>query len=195
MNIITPALDLENWKVDMRTGCATMLNAMHTCDTSQWVDRSKSVEQLVQWWVNIPPYDPDVEPESLIQRKDLTDFQAEVIGIAAMRRILNPDYFWNFDEKENARIWLSGERPKIAKHILDFDTNNVQWWYQCLFEHRPPEHADITEYLITSAHPNHHFSTLSNTIDMPLHELLRMLLPAAQSSTRHYDPLNLPDMW
>ena len=81
------SLDLEHWHRDIETGPRPVFQAMDQANNShEWQDREKSVRELIAWWKKVSSYDPDMEPEGLLQHAD-NALSKEVLGIAAAHRV------------------------------------------------------------------------------------------------------------
>ena len=174
-SIVTPKLNLEHWSADTDTGPLTVLNAMQAeSGSEQWADRKKDVASLVAWWEKVSSYDPDMEPEGLIRRDDLSPLSKEVLGIAAVHRVRPRGLSWDVPNAKETKGWLSSSQAKTMRQALEMN-NSGPWWNRCLFEGTTERYVPRIEALASALMADHPFVHMANTLNTPLHELLTML--------------------
>lgn len=173
--IVTPKLDIEHWPANKDTGPMTMLNAMQAeTNSANWSDRTKSISTLVAWWASVPSYDPDMEPEGLIRRQDLSPLSKEVLGIAAVHRVRPRGLNWDIPNKAATSQWLDSSQAKTMRQALEIE-NAGSWWNRCLFEGSEDRYHARTEHLVSALMADHPFVHMANSLNMPLHQLLPMM--------------------
>lgn len=191
--IITPVLDIEHWSVSNDTGPLTMFNAMQNATkSSEWTDRKKSIDALIAWWTRVPCYDPDMEPEGLIQRLHLTSLSKEVLGIAAAHRIRPDGLSWDMLDTNKMKEWLVGSQAQTLRTVLEIEKTG-SWWNRCLFEHSDTRYHARTEQLVSALMTEHLFVHMAAGLQVPLVELLPMLNDTCTPPSTSDSP-ELPDL-
>ena len=173
-SIVPPEIDLEHWNAKMENGGYPMFAAMQKTATTAWTNREDSVHQLILWWRSMPSYDPDIEPETLVYRNDLSDLSKEVLGVAAAHRIRPRALGFDLPDAQGTAQWLSSRGAKSLRHVLSMNDSGA-WWNRCLFEDSEERYHARTEHLISALMADHSFVHMANSLNTPLHELLPML--------------------
>ena len=172
--IVAPSLDIEHWSSRYETGPLTLFRAMQKAgDATQWSDREKSVETLIQWWSNTSSYDPDLEPEGLITRHDLTPLSKEVLGVAASHRVRPSGLSWGIPSAQETTAWLASGQANTMRRVLTID-NTAAWWNRCLFKGSADKYYCRTEHLVCALMAGHPFVHMADSFNIPLHQLLPM---------------------
>lgn len=173
--IVPPMLDLEHWHIDKDTGPLTMFNAMQqTTNADAWADRSTSVDVLVGWWTRTSSYDPDLEPEGLINRSNLTPLSKEILGLAAAHRVRPRGLSWDIPTDDELSEWLLSSRAKTLRAALEIDSSG-SWWNRCLFEGAKEQFHARTEVLVNALMHDHPFVHMATSLQLPLAQLLPMM--------------------
>lgn len=193
-SIVPSTIDIEHWPASKETGPMTMLNAMQADTTSTtWSNRAQSVASLVAWWEKVSTYDPDVEPEYLITRTDLTDLSKEVLGVAAAHRVRPGVLAWDIPDKKEIAEWLTSSRARVMRQALEMQSDGA-WWNRCLFEGTEERYYARTEHLVGALMADHPFVHMSNSLNTPLHEMLPLLDSAPSFFVPGHDVPGLPDL-
>ena len=193
-SIVASPLDIEHWSSTNDTGPLTMFNAMQAeNNVERWVDREKSVGALIRWWTGTPSYDPDLEPEGLIARQDLTALSKEVLGIAAVHRIRPQVLSWDIPTAKETKDWIASSQAKTMRQALEID-NTAKWWDRCLFDGSEAKYHARTEHLVSALMADHAFVHMSNSLNVLLHQLLPMMDNAPSVGSPPSDTPVLPDL-
>lgn len=168
-----------------------MLRAMADADTSTWSNRDESVAALVAWWTNVPSYDPDMEPETLIFQTNLSPLAKEVLGAAAAHRVRPSALAIGIPTEPELKQWLGSSSARVLRQALEFDSN-AAWWNRCLFENSDTLYHSRTEHLVTNLMSDHTFVHMSVGLNVPLVEMLPAM--ATPNAILPFDPPELPDL-
>lgn len=148
-----------------------MLAAMAVANTTTWGDRKKSVAALIDWWAAVPSYDPDMEPEQLIFKTNLSPLAKEVLGVAAAHRVRPSALAMNIPDAKELKEWLGSNSAKVLRHALEFESSGA-WWNRCLFEGASSLHQKRTEHLVTHLMSEHTFVHMAVGLNVTLAEML-----------------------
>ena len=155
-------------------GPRPMLQAMENAsNTHAWQDRKKSVQELTAWWTKISSYDPDMEPENLLQHAR-NPLSKEVLGVAAAHRVRPSGLSFGLLGDKETQDWLASQQAKTLRQTLEVE-NTGAWWNRCLFEDLQELYHSRTEHLVRHLMQDHPFVHMSVGLNLRLAELLPML--------------------
>lgn len=158
----------------METGPRPMFQAMEGADNSHgWQNRETAVRELIAWWKGVSSYDPDMEPEGLLQHAR-SALSKEVLGVAAARRVRPAALSFDIPTDKETQAWLSSHQAKTLRQALEVE-NTGDWWNRCLFEDAKEMYHARTEHLVRHLMHDHPFVHMSVGLNLPLAELLPML--------------------
>lgn len=168
-----------------------MFQAMGQANNShEWQDREKSVRELIAWWKKVSSYDPDMEPEGLLQHAD-NALSKEVLGIAAAHRVRPSALSFGIMNDKDTQDWLSSNQAKTLRQALSVE-NTGAWWNRCLFEDLKDMYHSRTEHLVRHLMHDHPFVHMSVGLNLPLAELLPMM--ETNPNFRAQESPTLPDL-